>query len=103
MIVRRLLAVSREFEPDLRGGEARVLAPVSSAVRPCRSAGQSTYDEAVTQTEHALQCAALAEAAGFGLHAQVAALLHDIGHLVLGEDGDRPSRTSATRSSGPAS
>ncbi|MFG1926477.1 phosphonate degradation HD-domain oxygenase [Cryptosporangium sp. NPDC048952] len=52
------------------------------------TAGQSNYDEAVTQLEHALQCAALAESAGYGPHAQVAALLHDIGHLALGEDGE---------------
>lgn len=48
-------------------------------------AGQGTYDEAVTQLEHGLQCAALAEEAGHGPAAQVAALLHDLGHLVLGE------------------
>ncbi|TQS45058.1 HD domain-containing protein [Cryptosporangium phraense] len=52
------------------------------------TAGRSNYDEAVTQLQHALQCAELAEAAGFGPSAQVAALLHDLGHLVLGEDGE---------------
>ena len=49
------------------------------------TAGQSTYDEAVTQLDHGLQCAQLAEAAGFDAATQVAALLHDIGHLMLDE------------------
>lgn len=52
-------------------------------------AGQSMYDETVTQLEHGLQCAALAERAGYGADAQVAALLHDIGHLVLDEHDGR--------------
>lgn len=50
-----------------------------------RAAGQTMYDESVTQIEHALQCAYLAEAAGYGAAVQVAALLHDIGHLLLDE------------------
>jgi phosphonate degradation associated HDIG domain protein len=37
--------------------------------------------EAVTQLEHALQCAALAQAAGASASLITAALLHDIGHL----------------------
>jgi phosphonate degradation associated HDIG domain protein len=37
--------------------------------------------EQVTQLEHALQCAALAEAEGATPELVVAALLHDIGHL----------------------
>lgn len=48
-------------------------------------AGQSQYDETVTQLEHARQTAALAEADGYDQAAQVAALLHDIGHLLLDE------------------
>ena len=44
--------------------------------------------EAVTQIQHALQCAHLAERSGATAPLIVAALLHDIGHLVheLGED-----------------
>jgi [1-hydroxy-2-(trimethylamino)ethyl]phosphonate dioxygenase len=38
--------------------------------------------EAVTQEEHALQCAALAEAEGADEALVVAALLHDLGHLI---------------------
>jgi phosphonate degradation associated HDIG domain protein len=43
--------------------------------------GSLGYGEGVTQTEHAVQCAALAEAAGSPPSLIVAALLHDIGHL----------------------
>ena len=41
--------------------------------------------EEVTQLEHALQCAQLAEQAGAGAELVAAALLHDIGHLVASE------------------
>ncbi|WP_083883823.1 HD domain-containing protein [Nocardia higoensis] len=51
--------------------------------------GQTMYDETVTQLEHGLQCAALAEAEGHGPKLQIAALLHDIGHLMLDEHDDR--------------
>ncbi|MEZ5264430.1 MAG: HD domain-containing protein [Acidimicrobiales bacterium] len=52
------------------------------------------YSEAVTQTEHALQCAALAVAAGADDALVAAALLHDVGHLLTVRDraaGHRPS------------
>lgn len=42
--------------------------------------------EAVSQLEHALQCAALAQAEGAGSELVTAALLHDLGHLA--EDVD---------------
>ena len=51
--------------------------------------GQGAYfGEAVTQAEHALQTAALAEAAAADPELVAAALLHDVGHLLhgLGED-----------------
>lgn len=41
--------------------------------------------EAISQTEHALQCARLAEAAGETDAVITAALLHDLGHLMLAE------------------
>lgn len=47
------------------------------------------YDESVTQLEHALQTAALAEAAGSPPPLIVAALCHDIGHLLLHEHDHR--------------
>ena len=43
--------------------------------------GRNHYGEGVSQIEHALQCASLAEAAGEPDSPVVAALLHDIGHL----------------------
>jgi len=47
--------------------------------------GQSRYDESVTQIEHALQCAQLAKNAQLPATAVTAALLHDLGHLLLDE------------------
>lgn len=52
-------------------------------------AGRAAYfGEAVSQTEHALQSARLADAAGAADALVAAALLHDVGHLLhgLGED-----------------
>lgn len=47
--------------------------------------GQARYDEAVTQVEHALQAAVLARADGAPDSLVVAALLHDVGHLLEAE------------------
>lgn len=44
--------------------------------------GQDHYDEELSQLDHALQTAALADAAGASDELVVAALLHDIGHLL---------------------
>jgi len=44
--------------------------------------GADTYDEELSQLDHALQTAALAGAAGASDELLVAALLHDIGHLL---------------------
>jgi len=51
--------------------------------------GQGAYfGEAVTETDHALQAAHLAEKSGANSELVAAALLHDVGHLLhgLGED-----------------
>jgi predicted HD phosphohydrolase len=48
--------------------------------------GAERYGEDVTQTEHAMQCAALAVEAGAVDELVCAALLHDLGHLL--SDGD---------------
>lgn len=51
-----------------------------------RSAGAARYGmEAVNQEQHALQCAHLAERCGSPPGLVVAALLHDLGHLVAPE------------------
>ena len=44
--------------------------------------GHERYGETVTQLEHAIQCAALAEAEGASASLVAAALLHDYGHLI---------------------
>jgi phosphonate degradation associated HDIG domain protein len=44
--------------------------------------GDEKYDENVSQTEHALQCALLATQKNASDELVVAALLHDIGHLL---------------------
>jgi phosphonate degradation associated HDIG domain protein len=51
--------------------------------------GGSYYDEVVTQTQHAVQSAALADAENAGAAMTVAALLHDIGHLVVDEHNEQ--------------
>ncbi|MBL8615280.1 MAG: HD domain-containing protein, partial [Deltaproteobacteria bacterium] len=65
-----------------------------AAVRPgpegalalLREAGARRYDgEDVSQAAHALQAAALAAEAGAPVALQLAALLHDLGHLLLPE------------------
>jgi phosphonate degradation associated HDIG domain protein len=43
--------------------------------------GELAYGEGVSQIEHALQCAALAEAEGDAPSLIAASLLHDVGHL----------------------
>jgi gamma-butyrobetaine dioxygenase len=43
--------------------------------------GEQNYGESITQHDHALQCAALARAAGASDVLIVAALFHDVGHL----------------------
>lgn len=57
--------------------------------------GTDAYDEVVTQNEHALQCASYAMAARADDSVIVAAFLHDIGHLIGGDDtASNPSRMS---------
>ncbi|MEL6381700.1 MAG: phosphonate degradation HD-domain oxygenase [Cyanobacteria bacterium J06626_18] len=63
--------------------------PLPSLLSLYRQRGQAQYGgEAVSQIEHALQCATLAEQAGESAALIVACLFHDLGHLVhhLGED-----------------
>ncbi len=54
--------------------------------------------EAVSQLEHALQCAMLAEADGAPAPLVAAALLHDVGHL-LGPLGGEPASAAAREDS----
>jgi gamma-butyrobetaine dioxygenase len=63
---------------------------------PLRGRGSDAYlGEPVTQLEHALQAAALASAGGAPLSLVLAALLHDVGWLVGGSDGDHAAAGAA--------
>jgi phosphonate degradation associated HDIG domain protein len=58
-----------------------------------KSGGEAAYfGEPVTQLEHALQCASLAEQNGAENSLIVAALLHDVGHLLHGRGEDIAER-----------
>jgi phosphonate degradation associated HDIG domain protein len=58
-----------------------------------REHGHSEYGgEAVTQAEHALQCAALAENESAAPELIAAALLHDVGHLLHNLPDDAPDQ-----------
>ena len=64
--------------------------PVERLFELLEGGGGAQYlGEPVTQLEHALQAAALAEAAGADEALVIAALLHDIGHLLPGEPHER--------------
>jgi gamma-butyrobetaine dioxygenase len=63
----------------------RRLSSLREIARLYATRGGHSYGEGVSQLEHALQCAALAEAAGAPPSLIAAALLHDIGHLLLGD------------------
>ena len=49
--------------------------------------GSLIYGEHVTQRQHALQCATFAERAGASPSLIVAALLHDVGHMLHRDAG----------------
>jgi phosphonate degradation associated HDIG domain protein len=53
--------------------------------------GETHYDPGVTQVEHALQSAHLAEVEAASQAEIIAALLHDVGHLLVNEHRDRES------------
>lgn len=56
---------------------------IDDILRLLQARGEDRYgEEAVSQLEHALQCAQLAEQAGCGAELVAACLLHDLGHLV---------------------
>jgi phosphonate degradation associated HDIG domain protein len=57
-----------------------------------RQHGHLQYGEDVTELEHALQCAALAQRAGEPPMIVIAALLHDYGHLCHQLDEDAAAR-----------
>lgn len=56
---------------------------IDSFLALLENAQSEYFGEPVTQLEHALQCAWLARAAGADDEMVIAALLHDIGHLIV--------------------
>ena len=85
-------------EPQAIGNEEWILTPKMSDDHKClaeelraiyASEGRRRYGlESISQLEHALQTAALAEVSGEPPAMILAALLHDVGHLVAGTHED---------------
>jgi phosphonate degradation associated HDIG domain protein len=67
---------------------------IEEITRAFAERGADAYGENVSQLDHALQCALLAQTEGAGDHLIVAALLHDYGHLFegRGEVAEREGR-----------
>ena len=74
---------------------------VQSIFAAFERAGDRLYGEAVSQTEHALQCAALAAGEGAAEPLIAAALLHDFGHL-LGEAAEADAGDAQDEARGAA-
>ena len=83
--------IEKYIDPQLAEGmksgtsEQRVV----TLFRYMEKRGQSFYDEVVTQLEHALQCAALAQQNDASPTLITGALLHDVGHIILDEHSAR--------------
>ena len=65
----------------------RTLDSIDAVVALFDAFGSDPYDEQLSQLDHGLQCAALAVGTGADDALVVAALLHDIGHLLDLESG----------------
>lgn len=82
--------------PD-NGPPTRLL-HVDEIVELYETLGGERYDEAVSQADHAAQCAALARRNGENDEFILAALLHDIGHLLhMRDTGTRTAAEFDTR------
>jgi len=75
------------------------LASVQDIERLYALRGDLTYGEGVSQVEHALQCACLAQKDGAAGSLIIAALLHDVGHL-FEEELEVPGRDAHHELSG---
>lgn len=71
-----------------RSDDDRIATAWSAAYDAFAARGWQAYGESVTQTEHALQSAAIAASRGMTPAAIVGALLHDIGHLLHDQPDD---------------
>jgi phosphonate degradation associated HDIG domain protein len=66
---------------------------VAQIIRLYRAEGAARYGmEAISQEQHALQCAMLAEQAGASTQVVAAALLHDLGHLLYAATPEQADR-----------
>eukprot|EP00405_Crypthecodinium_cohnii_P045861 CAMPEP_0206572084 /NCGR_PEP_ID=MMETSP0325_2-20121206/28026_1 /ASSEMBLY_ACC=CAM_ASM_000347 /TAXON_ID=2866 /ORGANISM="Crypthecodinium cohnii, Strain Seligo" /LENGTH=221 /DNA_ID=CAMNT_0054076203 /DNA_START=73 /DNA_END=738 /DNA_ORIENTATION=- len=101
MMPRALLATARGFQRSVphrsfnsvATKEQDVQKAVESVFKLFERQGQGDYvGEAVSQIEHGLQAADLAAKSGFGPEEVLAALLHDVGHLLGLEMGDKVGR-----------
>ncbi len=73
--------------PTIKWSELTEPAETAAALAELyRRRGSEAYDEVVSQTEHALQCASHALSKGADDATIVAALLHDIGHLLMPDE-----------------
>src|SRR4051794_3328971 len=87
---RRPASESRSFLPFR---EVTAMDVIDRLFELFREKGHGAYfGEAVTETEHALQCAHLAEQSGAAPALVAAALLHDLGHLLHGLPEDVAER-----------
>lgn len=84
-------AIEKYIDPRLAQGmkSATAQQKIDTLFNYMEDRGQSFYDEVVTQLEHALQCAALAQQNDAGPTLITGALLHDIGHIILDEHSAR--------------
>ena len=83
--------IEKYIDPQLAQGmrSATAAQKVDTLFSYMEKRGQSFYDEVVTQLEHALQCAALAQQHNASATLVTGALLHDIGHIILDEHSAR--------------
>ena len=83
--------IEKYIDPQLAQGmrSATAAQKVDTLFSYMEKRGQSFYDEVVTQLEHALQCAALAQQHNASATLITGALLHDIGHIILDEHSAR--------------
>jgi gamma-butyrobetaine dioxygenase len=87
------MSVRTPFREGLQAGRGSAMNVVDTVLRLFAVGGEQAYfGEAVSQTAHALQSAHLAERAGADDSLVVAALLHDVGHLLHGLPEDAAER-----------
>ena len=73
--------------PDINENNNRIF--TENLLNWLENEGQSKYDESVTQYEHSVQTAMIAKRNESSSSLIVAALLHDIGHLILNENDSK--------------